>query len=155
MKWCIVVPQEENQTADNRLDQIAQYKVAFNLVKKMKTFNYNTPDNHKSGKVYKLFGRKLLQWTRAWNNIKEKVISENNDIENKILLYFLDSFSHSIYNHEMNKHNNQEENDFLRNDQELIWCSNFNGLLLERQEKRRIKAQDRLQQEILFGHDEN
>lgn len=87
IKWCINLPQEENQTADNRLDQIAQYKVAFNLVNKMKTFNQNTNDQ-KSGKIYKLFGRKLLQWTHAWNNIKEKVISENIEIDHKILMYF-------------------------------------------------------------------
>ena len=125
----------------------------------MRTFNSSNAESQK-GKIYKLFGRKLLQWTNVWNNIKEKVMSENNDdIDSKILIYFLDSFSHSIHNQEqeIDKQIGHDDNDYLRDDQELIWCSNFNALLVKRQQNRRIVAQQRLieQQEYHVRNDDS
>jgi len=119
----------------------------------MRTFNSSNADTQK-GKIYKLFGRKLLQWTNVWNNIKEKVVSENNgDIDNKILIYFLDSFSHSIHNQE--QENDNDDNDYLRDDQELIWCSNFNALLVKRQQHRRTVAQQRLIEQQEYQREKN
>jgi len=73
----------------------------------------------------------------------------NGDIDNLILTFFLDSFGYSI---NCNHNTTDDSNDYLRNDQELIWCTNFNELLIQRQEKRRDAAQQRLleQQERLL-----
>ena len=77
----------------------------------------------------------------------------NGDIDNLILTFFLDSFGYSI---NCNHNTTDDSNDYLRNDQELIWCTNFNELLIQRQEKRRDAAQQRLleQQERMEEYEE-
>jgi hypothetical protein len=93
-------------------------------------------------------------WTNIWTSVREKVIVMNNgDIDNLILTFFLDSFGYSINS---NHNITNVSNDYLRSDQELIWCTNFNELIIQRQEKRREAAQKRLieQQERMEEYEE-
>lgn len=79
----------------------------------------------------------------------------NGDIEDSILIYFLDSFGYSL---NCNHNGDNDSTDYLRSDQELIWCKNFNELLIQRQEKRRDAAQRRLleqQERLLEEQDSN
>lgn len=130
--WTELNPQGDNQTADSRLAQIAQYKAALHLYEKVA--------READGKTYKFFGKKFLILTGVWPEVTRRAMDMcPTDIPGEVLALFLEVMQESLVESSTSM---TDDNNYT-----LVWASNFKEVLLKRQEKRREEVSDRLKEE--------
>ncbi|KAK3256262.1 hypothetical protein CYMTET_34595 [Cymbomonas tetramitiformis] len=119
-QWGLLHPQGENQTAIDRLSQIAVYKVLFKMRQML--------SSRENAKATQLFGRTLLEFVLS--DVRASVESSVPDGEREQLSSFLDAFQLEL-----------EKVD------SLVWCRDFNAEIEKRHAQRREEAKQRANKE--------
>ncbi|RYH30587.1 hypothetical protein EON65_04715 [archaeon] len=124
--YCRVNPQGANQPADDRLSQVCRYKVLLAYRKSIES---------KDQKVSQQLGKLFFVWSGVWREVRDAayqlILAQNMSAEQADA--FLGKYENSLFATEQNVH-----------DADLIWATNFNVALRERQQKRAREVQNRL-----------
>lgn len=129
-------PQSSGQTADQRLDEICQYKAFF-------AYREHATTNNK--KVSKLFGQSYFTSTRVWERIKASFLLRLESGEKKMLTVgegtiFIELYEKSIFHPD-------EKDSFA----DLIWAPDFSAALRQRQVDRVAAAAKRAEEAFAEG----
>lgn len=124
--WGSKNPQAENQSAEDRLSDIAKYKAVLFVSSKIVSV-------HKPSKV---FGKSFFVWSKCWSMLKENVLTKGAEtftpgtVAHDIFLAFTTEFSLAV-----------EEDTYI--DSDLVWARDFKQALKWRQEIRTEAAKER------------
>lgn len=125
IEWLDAVPQGENQTGIDRIDQVTKYKVVLSLRKRIA---------HKGSRVSKTFGKSFFTDTNIWPRVRAACLSELGDSE--VTACMLDTFERSFLSFSC-------ESKEIEELQTLVWSADFNAVLRDRREKRVTEASER------------
>jgi hypothetical protein len=127
MSWSVSHPQPEEQSGEDRLNDVIRYRCLHTLRSHAKA---------KNGKVSALFGRSFLVWSKSWSSIKSS-ITRPDTVPEDLFEYFISMFERSILMQEV------VVDESHINDEALIWAQDFAGMLRKRQETRKAEAEKR------------
>jgi hypothetical protein len=149
VQWGVDHPQGSEETASDRIDSLANYKVAYFMWAKAKS---------KSGKLCKIFGFNLLLWSRMLDNMyvdimetygsDPKQAEPPRDILAEFIYCFLQSLPASSKPSEISNlpavvTNNAPYRGLDQQYSALIWCDNFATELQKLQANRRLTFESR------------
>ena len=124
-------PQSEDQSGEDRLTEIIQYKCLFALALQARSAG---------GKVSTLFGRRWFLWSGAWSRIKTTIVAPSASIvPSDMFHFFLNAFESTL----VVDLNNID----VSNDAHLVWAVDFNQVLRQRQQQRKADAAQRIRME--------
>jgi hypothetical protein len=129
MSWSVTHPQPEQQSGEDRLNDVIRYRCLHTLRSHVKA---------KNGKVSTLFGRSFLVWSKSWPSIRSS-IARPESVPEDLFEYFLSMFERSILLEE----GAIVSDDTHGSDEALIWAQDFAGVLHKRQETRQEEAAKR------------
>lgn len=149
-------PQEDDQLGIDRIEEILRYKVVASLRKKV---------DDSSVKVWKLFGKKYLLWSRQWSAVRAKVENalSTTNVSPEEWEFFLNSYERSLLESaaadgqeaamngrrkaDVNLEDQKTAQRLSSDDVALIWTANMADSLRRRQAERSALVEKR-QEEI-------
>uniref|UniRef100_A0A7S3PIT5 Uncharacterized protein n=2 Tax=Aplanochytrium stocchinoi TaxID=215587 RepID=A0A7S3PIT5_9STRA len=143
-QWCLKVPQKEEQTGLNRMEQIGDYKVLYAACSAL---------SKSSSKITKNLGVSMLRL--IWHDVRDKVIAEcktkkigtEEQIVELLSLYessFLEDEEKLSSFQEASTDNEPTTKVKDKEMEELVWAVDFKAVLNSRQQKRKVEAKKRM-----------
>lgn len=124
-------PQSEDQSGEARLTEIIQYRCLYALAIQARSAG---------GKVSALFGRRWFLWSGAWSRIKSSIVAPAESVvPTDMFSFFLHAFENTLIV--------DLDSIGLSNDAHLVWATDFNQVLRQRQLQRKEDAAQRVRME--------